>query len=657
MDSHKSQILDTARSFTEPLGRLADALVGMGGDRLRNTGIPALRDLADIINRDSTTEGGDQGFIQASRIKATKMRTEFGELLHGLSDEQAHDTMEALQGNKPAASPEAQLAVRNIKQFLAESHKYMTQAGVKLGNLGPDYFPRVWDTHYISKNQQAFRDMLEPYIRSGAMKGSADSLISRLTSHGGAELGIDSRETNQPGMQHTKERLLSFITPADAAQFLEKNLFTTMSSYINQAARKAEWTRRLGNGKLEQLLADAKGQGASKEHLNLAEDFMKGVDGTLGDDMNPTARRMVGNMLVYQNVRLLPMAAFSMLIDPMGLVVRGGTINDAWGAFRRGMKGVTQTFSKEGSVAADQGTKWAELVGAVDSSMMGSVMGDVFSQGMVGGTAQKINNAYFKYNLVEGLNRSFRVGAVEAAVRFLGRHAGGLEGLGDSTHSKRWMRELGLRKGDIVKVGDHIALTEADGLTSAQVTRVHAAINQWVDGAVLRPDAANKPIWMNDPHYALIAHLKQFVFAFQKVILGRVMHEMRHGNYAPMAALASYVPIMIAADTAKGLIQGGGDTPEWKKGWDLSDYIGYGIQRAGLLGVGQFGLDVATDIHHGGIGVGALTGPTIEQLVDGLQTLSGKKPAGSTVMDALPANALYKESIGGGSDGGPMFSD
>jgi hypothetical protein len=346
-----------------------------------------------------------------------------------------------------------------------------------------------------------------------------------------------------------------------------------------------------------------------------------------------------------------------MLIDPMGLVVRGGTVNDAWGAFKRGMKGVTQTFSKEGSAAADQGTKWAELVGAVDSSMMGSVMGDVFSQGMVGGTAQKINNAYFKYNLVEGLNRSFRVGAVEAAVRFLGRHAEGLEGLGDSTHSKRWMRELGLRKGDIVKVGDHIALTEADGLTPDQVTRVHAAINQWVDGAVLRPDAANKPIWMNDPHYALIAHLKQFVFAFQKVILGRVMHEVRHGNYAPMAAMASYVPIMIAADTAKGLIQGGGDTPEWKKGWDLSDYIGYGIQRAGLLGVGQFGLDVATDIHHGGIGVGALTGPTIEQLVDGLQTLSGRKPVGSTVMDALPANALYKESIGGGSDGGPMFSD
>ena len=40
---------------------------------------------------------------------------------------------------------------------------------------------------------------------------------------------------------------------------------------------------------------------------------------------------------------------------------------------------------------------------------------------------------------------------------------------------------------------------------------------QWVDGAVLRPDAADKPLWMSDPHWALVAHLKQFVFTFQKV--------------------------------------------------------------------------------------------------------------------------------------------
>lgn len=662
METHRSQILETAKSFAEPLGKFADAVIGTGGDRLRDTGIPSLRRLADIMKRDHLTEGGDQGFIQASRVEGTKMRTALGELLHGYTEEQLHDAMEGLQAGKPALTPEARLAARDIKGFLKEAHEYMKAAGVNIGSLGPDYFPRVWDTHYISKNQQAFRDMLEPYIRSGEMKGTADQLISNLLSRGGTEIGIEARnlrETNQPGMQFGKERLLSFITPQDASQFVEKNLHATLSSYINQATRKAEWSRRLGGGKLETLLSEARAEGATKEHLALAEDYMKGVDGTLGDDLNPTARRLMGNMIVYQNVRLLPTAAFSMLIDPNGVLVRGGTIGDAWSTMKRGMKGITQTFNKEGGEAHDQATKWAELVGVVDSAMMSHAMGDVFSQGMVGGTASKINNAFFKYNLVEGLNRNFRIGATEAAMKFMGRHAGGLEGLGESTHSRRWMRELGLQKGDVQMTADgRIAMTQAEGLTPAQEQRVHAAINQWVDGAVLRPDAADKPVWMNDPHYALISHLKQFVFSFQKTILERTMHEMRAGNYTPMMALASYVPIMMAADMAKGVLVTGGGVPAWQAGWGPADYTEYAIERAGLFGVGQFGVDIAKDLHRGGTGIGALAGPTIEQLGDAVSTLGGRRQFSTTAIDAMPANTFVKGWGGvGESKADPVFAD
>lgn len=651
MDTHRSQILETAQSFTEPLGRLADAVVGTGGARLRDTGVPALEQLADIMKREHTSEGGDQGFISASRIEGAKMRTRLGELLSPYTTEQLHDAMEALQSNTPAVSTEAQQAAKDIKGFLRGAHAYMTKAGVNIGDLGPDYFPRVWDTHYISKNQQAFRDMLEPYIRSGKMKGSADDLIRSLLAREGAEFGIESRE---PGMQHKKERLLDFITAQDAAQFVEKNLLATMSSYINQATRKAEWTRRLGGGKLDQLLDDARSQGATTEQLDVAEDYMKGIDGTLGStggpfEMTPTVRRLMGDMIVYQNIRLLPMAAFSMLIDPMGIMVRGGSVGQAYDTFKRGLAGIKDTFKNDDGSNADQATRWAELVGVVDSAMMTHAMSDIYSQGMVGGTAKKINNAFFKFNLVEGLNRNFRIGASEAAMKFMAHHAGGLSGKGPSAHSVRWMKELGLQKGDIVLTpAGHIALTRQDGLSEGQVVRVHAAINQWVDGAVLRPDAADKPIWMNDPHYALISHLKQFVFSFQKTILARVAHEFRNGNYTPSMALASYVPVMIAADTAKGLFANAGDTPEWKKGWSVADHVGYGIERAGLFGVGQFGIDIIQDLKRGDSGVGALTGPTIEQLGDIVSALGGHKQFGNTVLDALPANALLKGWSGKG---------
>jgi len=300
---------------------------------------------------------------------------------------------------------------------------------------------------------------------------------------------------------------------------------------------------------------------------------------------------------------------------------------------------IPQSYKKT-PAGNDAAADLAELVGVIDSAVLNHTMGDLYTQGMVGGAAKKINSAFFKYNLMEGMNRSFRVGASEAAMRFMLRNANSVEG-----HSKRWMQELGLRTGDIVQVGDRIAVTEAEGLTAEQVVRVHAAINQWVDGAVLRPDAADKPIWMNDPHWALIAHLKQFVYSFQKVILGRVAHEVTNGNYAPVLALTSYVPVMIAADLVKGIIQGGGDEPEWKKGWTAADYVGRGIERAGLYGVGQFGMDVASDVERGGSGAFALLGPTVEQLGDAVQVLGGSKQFAPVLLRSMPANALYKDSL------------
>lgn len=647
----RNRAVEYAKPLLEPLGRLADAMVSTGDDRLRDTNIPALIALADKIKRRGTTGGGDQGFIPAARIAATKRLGSVAHALEGYSQDAFNEALEALQGGSTAPSADGQAVVDRVRSVLRETRRYMRSAGVDVGDLGPDYFPRIWDTHYISKNEQAFRDMLEPYVRSGEFKGDVTDFIRSLTSHSGFEEGI---ETNIPGMQHAKRRELNFLKAEDVAPFLKKDLMGTLTSYINQAARRAEWERRLGwddnlkDTLRNHLLKTAVQEGATPEQIATAAQYLRGVDGTLGDDINPHARRLMGDMIVYQNVRLLPMAMFSMMVDPMGVMVRGGTITEAFDTFKRGMTSIPATFRKGGAVH-DEATRLAELVGVVDAAWLSHVMGDVYTQGMVGGFAEKVNHTFFKYNMVEGLNRAFRVGASEAAMSFIAKHADGKA----STHSQRWIEELGLRPGDIKVVGKRIALTTAEGLTQGQVARVHAAINQWVDGAMLRPDAADRPIWMNDPHFALISHMKQFVFSFQKTILARILHEMKFGNYSPATAIAGYVPMMIAADTAKGLIQGGGDEPAWKKNWGVADYVGYGIQRAGLYGVGQFGVDAAEDVRRGGVGIGALTGPTLEQLADGVQAMGGNKQFAPFLLRSMPANALYKDLFDGGGTVAP----
>lgn len=482
--------------------------------------------------------------------------------------------------------------------------------------------------------------MMEKYVRSGQYKGDARELMQRMMVTDGAEFNV---EVDKPGMQHAKARTLAFIDHADAAPFMRKDMFQILNSYSQQASRRAEWARRLGDdgSGVRVLLDKAKRQGATPEQLDTARKFVRAVDGTLGDTINPTARRLTGNLIVYQNIRLLPLAIFSSVVDAQGIIVRGGGVGDAFKSFKRGIREMSKNFQKDPT--GDAMTALAEAIGTVDNAMLIHTLGSSHSQGMVGDKGRAINDWFFRVNLMDQWNRSMRTGATEAALSFLARHA-----TKPGPHSERFLRELGLTATDVQLDGNgRPKVLESDGLTLEQSARMKAAVNRWVDGAVLRPDAVDKPVWMSDPHFALVAHLKQFVFSFHETILKRVAHEARHGNYSPAMALASYVPMMIAADTLKGLIQGGGEEPDWKAGWTASDYVWSGMERAGLFGVGQFGIDMIGDVNRGGSGFGALTGPTVDQIVDAVGVLGGRRQFDDFAVKSLPANALYAEMLDG----------
>lgn len=633
MRAGRNSTVDTAAHMVKPLKKLGDAIVGAGGERLRDSGIPALRELADLIKLRGTDEGRDGGFIQAARLARTEHMNWLATHLQEYGADALNEALEAMQAGRKASTTQAKIVQKLVQEkFLRQTmfDKYLPDAGVELGDLGPDYFPRVWDPAYISKNQEAFAEMLESY----GVK-NADAVIQKIVSGNGTEWGFDDNaqiEIERPGFVNTRERKLAFISGEDALPFLQKDFWKTMDNYVTQATRRGEWSRRFGykNEKFDDLLGRAVRQGATPEQIEMAKDFAKAVDGTLGDDIDPSYRRLMGNMVVYQNLRLLPLAIFSSLVDPLGIVVRGGTVRDGWDTFKRGIKEMRKSWQKEPKFDAD--TMLAEEIGTIEDAMLQHTISSMYGQGMMGDTAQKINDLFFRYNLMEGFNRSMRVGATQAALGFIGRHAKGA-----NEHSTRYLAELGL-KADEVKFDD-------DGKVVID-ERVKLAVNRWVDGAVLRPNAAETPIWMHDPHYALFAHLKQFAFAFHHTFLKRVWHEYQHGNYKPVMALASFVPMMMAADFVKDMLTNGGDEPEWKRQWTFMDHVGYGVERAGILGVGQFALDGIGDIRHGGTGIGALGGPTLDQLTDAVSVLGGRREFGSFALRSMPANSLYRGYVG-----------
>lgn len=639
-----NEVVDVLKGVMKPVLDMGAHLVTAGSERMRDTNNASLIRIADLILPEKTRETGDVGYLQSSHNEYTTRMNKLAKSLEGATEEQLTAAFDAIKNETVPTDVAAKRIQDTVYGELRSTLNYLKAAGVKVGDLGPKYFPRVWDVDKITKNKDAFVEML-----SKAGIKQPEKVAAELIARGGAE---ESILIDRPGNAHEKQRVLREVSNADAADFVKDNLFDTLNNYMMQATRRAEFARRFnGASDMRTLLREAKEKyGATDKEVQTAKDFVHGVLGTLGDDMNPTVRRFMGNMIVYQNLRLLPFAIFSQVIDPLGIAVRGGTVGDAANAFMRGIKEIPRGFKKNKS--KDEAYEMAETLGVIENAALANSMSSVYTQGMAGSFARKVNDALFKYNLVEQFNTSMRVAGTEAALRFFARHANG----DYSRHSQRFLGELGFKPGEIIVKDGRPLITRAEflshGMTleqaNAAAIKMRGAVNRWVDGAVLRPNAAERTIWMNDPHFALFAHLKTFIYAFQHTILDRVIHEIKHDNAAPALALMSYVPVMFASDMAKGYIMGMGEQPEWKKGWGWHQYLNSAVERAGLYGTGQFATDLVRDVHRQNIAFAAL-GPTYEQVVDSLKTLGGKEQFSTFAIHGMPANAIYSGLLGKGA--------
>ena len=453
------------------------------------------------------------------------------------------------------------------------------------------------------------------------------------------------------------------------------------------------WQEELGYllGKEDYKDAEEAGEAItqlSMMNLDSARKSIMAQEGTLGNDISPLLRRVNAYSIVYQNVRLLGYPLLSSLIDPLGIMVNGGEFKDAYSTLKRGLTAVVKDWGELTGLREkkesdrDDITKLSEMIGTTDSGMFMSTLGQTYGSQYLGEKARNLNDKFFRWNGMESFNKAMREGATQAAIHAIKRH---IEK--PSEHSERFFKEYGLdvggydlkelsaaftkHRGDAhatsaiaaaenhtrkvtrgglsaselrtlarigVKPSGGKHLIGADGRLNVENRNVQQAVMRWVDGAILRPNAAIRPTMSSDPHYATFYHLKGFMYATQAVILRRVQTEIKNGNSDPLMMLfAGYIPVMLAADAAKGVLQelAGGGAPTWEHG-SAGEVLEHGVERAGLPGVGQLGIDALR------YGPTSLLGPNVEQF-----TRAMTQPVHQTFTDAIMAGPLSIANHGG----------
>lgn len=721
---------DVRLKFDKQLQAIYSA-IAPSNDVLLNMGVAPATQLARMLftnpGEEKAAEHGS-GYLNERRVVTAQFTNYLYEAVQGLSDkdlvEVAKHMNEKTKLDEIAYAPVRE-AVKKSRALTKRYYDYAVKAGLRIGYLGDDHYPRVWSTAELAakrdefiamllkpryaKAMQAWTDMYNkdrPATSQKTVQEIAQLAHKELMDKNGvadSELGLDGSvdrvlhgdQIYNPFFASAKERNFTWLDPKDVAPFLENDHIGTMTRYLHQGVRAAEFARKFGNGgeRLKAIIAmpgekfqgvsdsgeektvetggslyhalqaeakkrDLAGKTADEWVARRMEDARNAVaahEGSLGSDISDTWRRASSALMTYQNLRLLPMALFAAFGDTLGIASRGAGMKAAGDAFVQGLKDVYARWKDAASdtpaerKAGTRGTStdrdfWehiAAMVGAVDSHMFLEQMGKAHTSEFMTDLARKANRALFMANGLTAWDRSMRVSATKTAVLFLERHAGLPE-----EHSRRWLAELGVNKAALPLDADgklivdrHVLAatrTPADATqeekaaileqATQDVQRVHRAITRWVEGAIMSPNAAQRPSWSSDPHWAVLFHLKQFTYSFHHTILKRAFNEAQHGNMNPIGALAAAVPTMLVADITKSLILHGGSLPDYQQSWTLGDHVMKAVVRSGAGGVGQFGIDALRDPLQ-------LLGPTVDQAAS---AALHPTEAGRNLKDAVP---------------------
>src|SRR5690606_25862276 len=146
------------------------------------------------------------------------------------------------------------------------------------------------------------------------------------------------------------------------------------------------------------------------------------------------AKGVIGALQTYNNVRLLPLALLSSLVDPIAIAIRSGTPSGAFKSLREGLRAYR---NKEGDDAL---RAMAEQMGIIEreglSDLTAALYGNIYDPDS---RTAKVNSWVFRLNGMEAMLRFTRLSALAAGHRFLIKHK-----TQPNEHSARYLREHGL---------------------------------------------------------------------------------------------------------------------------------------------------------------------------------------------------------------------
>jgi hypothetical protein len=578
--------LDNLSETLKPLMEVAHKLMDSSVTRMRRMNHETVNQIADWYSGSH----GKVGFEARHKIEAFKLANDLSKTMGGIDSKATRDALAELLSGREVTSD----AGKKLQKWMKDNGMY-TQDRPEV----------IWNMDVINDNPEAFlydvkeRGWAKPRTLTDADRETANTIVNALINANMTYAGdvktmhdINSIE----GMYGIEVRDIAPGHWGDLSKYMEHDPTMYFPHLLMRHTKSIAHEKVFGKdlGALKEAIAkiarDPKLSSAQKAEVG---DYISMMEGRLGASMTPAMRTAQNWALTATNIVTLPLAMFSQLVEPMTVAARSGNLGDAFSAMGTGLAGIPAGLF--GTPIEDHEHQLAEEIGAIERDSAIDNMQFLQNGVHMSGMPHKISKMFFKYNGMEGWHRSQHAAAAGAAERFIIAHKSG-EG-----ESGRFLADVGLTPEDIkIDEHGHLARDENGKVPEKIANAIHLFMHQ----ALAIPSKSNTAIWMNDPRFAILAHMKRFTFAFHEDVLRRAFDEYKnHKNGVPLSLLMGAIPVALAAGGMKHLLKG------VDVGWDQA-MMG-AVQNSSLMGKWEFIYRAMQDVGFGHPAGFSMLGPVI----------------------------------------------
>ena len=508
-------------------------------------------------------------------------------------------------------------AVR-IREWLSEHYDKLNLQEIGIGKLS-NFFPRSIAVNEIAGDagkKQALVELLMEF-NDGLTEQQANQAVEATLADISSEIEIESDGAKYNiGLLKARAELYKNV-PTERlrqAEVLEEP-HRALQKYIDNTVKRVELNKRGGPQRIAELLSEIK----DPKQRELAEQSVMAMLGKVTPISSGMFRGANQIGLAFNVTTLLTFATFASFPDLAGPILR----SKDFGALRTASKTIFNVIKNK-----EEAAQLAKDIGVIGIDAMMETFVGAGELDYTSENTKKFTNKFFRAIGLEQFTRFTRVFAAGMGKAFLidnGKKAAA----GDKT-AIRYLKELGV-------TAEEVNNWAGGNINEAGNEKIKLALARFVDESIVRPNAAERPIWASNPHFALVWQLKSFFYAYGKTIVGGSINEMQ-ARYTEAGVKGAAVPLFLGAATLLPLTMLGFDLRErFKVGlaWvlpgvspddknyrrsqdmDWGEYTTEIIDRSGVLGPFTLALPLFMEDRRYGdpMWVGPL-GPTVEKGYD-----------------------------------------